>query len=37
MPGDAEGSTGTITMNGGSLTAKEGPLFYSTNTTGVIN
>jgi hypothetical protein len=35
--GDAETGTGTFTMNGGSLTAAEGPLFYSTNTDAVIN
>lgn len=37
MSGDATVGSGTFTMNGGSLTATEGPLFYSTNTTGVIN
>jgi hypothetical protein len=36
MSGDAEGSTGTFTMTGGTLTAKVGPLFYVTNATGVI-
>ncbi|MBP2655875.1 MAG: hypothetical protein H6Q73_3444 [Firmicutes bacterium] len=35
--GDAEVGTGTFTMTGGSLTAEVGPLFYSTNTTAVIN
>lgn len=35
--GDAEVGSGTFTMEGGSLTASEGPMFYSTNTTGVIN
>jgi hypothetical protein len=36
--GDAEGSKGTFTMSGGSLayTAANGPLFYVTNSTGVI-
>jgi hypothetical protein len=37
MSGDASVGCGTFTMNGGSLTANEGPMFYSTNTTGVIN
>jgi hypothetical protein len=38
MSGDAEGTTGTFTMIGGSLanTATTGPLFYVTNSTGVI-
>lgn len=35
--GDAGTGTGTFTMTGGSLTAETGPLFYSTNTTGVIS
>lgn len=34
--GDAEGRTGRFTMEGGSLTAAAGPLFYVTNATGVI-
>jgi hypothetical protein len=36
--GDAEGSEGVFTMTGGSLehTATTGPLFFVTNTTGVI-
>jgi hypothetical protein len=34
--GDTEGRRGTFTMKGGSLTAEAGPLFYVTNTTGVI-
>jgi hypothetical protein len=34
--GDAEGRKGTFTMKGGALTAAVGPLFYVTNTTGVI-
>jgi hypothetical protein len=37
MSGDAEVGSGMFTMNGGSLTVKEGPIFYSTNTVGVIN
>jgi len=36
MSGDAEEGTGNFTMNGGSLTAAEGPLFYCTNTSAVI-
>jgi len=38
MSGDAEGTKGTFTMSGGSLsyTATGGPLFYVTNSTGVI-
>jgi hypothetical protein len=38
MSGDAEGTKGTFTMTGGSLayTATDGPLFYVTNSTGVI-
>jgi hypothetical protein len=35
--GDAQGSTGTYTGSGGSLTATAGPLFFVTNATGVIN
>ncbi|MCE5214751.1 MAG: hypothetical protein LLF83_08550 [Methanobacterium sp.] len=35
--GDAAEGTGTFTMTGGSITAKTGPLFYSTNTLAVIN
>ena len=34
--GDADVGTGNFIMNGGSLTALEGPLFYSTNTKAVI-
>ena len=34
--GDAEGSTGTLTVKNGSLTAKQGPVFYVTNAKGVI-
>ncbi len=38
MSGDAEGTQGTFTMTGGSLAniATTGPLFYVTNSTGVI-
>jgi hypothetical protein len=38
MSGDAQGSRGVFTMTGGSLayTAADGPLFYVTNSTGVI-
>jgi len=38
MSGDAEGTDGTFTMTGGSLsnTAATGPLFYVTNSTGII-
>jgi len=38
MSGDAEGTKGTFTMTGGSLayTPTSGPLFYVTNSTGVI-
>lgn len=36
MSGDAEGTRGVFTMTGGSLTAAEGPLFYVTNSTGVV-
>ncbi len=38
MSGDAEGAKGEFTMTGGSLsyTATDGPLFYVTNTTGII-
>jgi hypothetical protein len=35
--GDAQGSQGNFTQTGGSLTARSGPLFYVTNTSGVIN
>ena len=35
--GDAETGSGTFTMTGGTLTATKGMLFYSTNTTAVIN
>jgi hypothetical protein len=39
MSGDASGTKGTFTMSGGSLayTASSGPLFYVTNSTGVIS
>lgn len=38
MSGDAEGAQGIFTMTGGSLTytAASGPLFYVTNSTGII-
>jgi hypothetical protein len=36
MSGDASGTQGTFTMTGGSLTATSGPLFYVTNSSGVI-
>jgi len=38
MSGDAQGTRGVFTMGGGSLanTATTGPLFYVTNSTGVI-
>ncbi len=38
MSGDAEGKQGVFTMTGGTLahTASSGPLFYVTNTTGII-
>lgn len=36
MSGDARGARGVYTMTGGSLTAAVGPLFYVTNTTGII-
>lgn len=35
--GDAEVGTGNFTMEGGSLTAAEGPMFYSTNTNALIS
>jgi hypothetical protein len=39
MSGDAEGTEGSFTMTGGSLslTATSGPLFFVTNSTGIIN
>lgn len=39
MSGDAEGNKGTFTMTGGSLSASgaNSPLFFVTNSTGVIN
>lgn len=37
MSGDASVGTGNFTMTGGALTAKAGPLFYSTNTQAVIS
>lgn len=35
--GDAEGRRGNFTMTNGSFTAEVGPLFYITNTTGIIS
>lgn len=37
MSGDAEVGTSSFTMNGGSLTAKKGDMFYVTNTTSIIS
>jgi len=37
MSGDAQGAKGTFTMTGGSLAAAAGPLFYVTNSTGVVS
>lgn len=37
MSGDADQGTGTFTMNGGSLNANAGPVFYVTNTNAVIS
>jgi len=37
MSGDSEVGTGNFIMNGGSLIAESGPLFYTTNTQAVIN
>ncbi len=34
--GDAEGQEGTFSMEGGSLSAAQGPLFFVTNTRGII-
>ena len=36
MSGDAEEGEGTLIIDGGSITAKEGGLFYTTNTESVI-
>ena len=36
MSGDAEEGEGTLIVDGGSITAKEGGLFYTTNTQSVI-
>ena len=36
MSGDANAGTGHYTMNGGSLTAAQGPAFYVTNTRAVV-
>jgi hypothetical protein len=35
--GDAEGREGTFSMDGGSLTAAAGPLFFVNNTRGIIH
>jgi hypothetical protein len=35
--GDAEGQRGTFSMEGGSLSAAQGPMFFVNNTRGVIN
>ena len=35
--GDAEGQEGTFSMDGGSLSAAQGPLFFVNNTRGVIH
>jgi len=37
MSGDADSGTSTFTMNGGSLTSKNGHVFHVTNTNAVIN
>lgn len=37
MSGDASEGSSTFTMNGGSMTAKNGAMFYVTNTTSTIN
>ncbi len=37
MSGDADSGTSTFTMNGGTLTSKNGHVFHVTNTTAVIN
>jgi hypothetical protein len=37
MSGDADGTIGTFTMTGGSLSQVAGPLFYVTNATAIIN
>jgi hypothetical protein len=36
MSGDASGTEGIFTMTGGSFSSVEGPLFYVTNSTGII-
>ena len=36
MSGDAQGAKGIFTMTGGSLAVAAGPLFYVTNSTGII-
>ena len=35
--GDAEGQEGTFRMDGGSLSAAQGPLFFVTNTRGIVH
>jgi len=37
ISGDASAGIGRFTMNGGALTAEAGPVFYVTNTTGIIH
>ncbi|WP_408070506.1 hypothetical protein [Butyrivibrio sp. JL13D10] len=37
MSGDADSGTSTFTMNGGTLTSKNGHVFHVTNTSAVIN
>ena len=37
MSGDADSGTSTFTMNGGTLTSKNGHVFHVTNTNAVIN
>lgn len=37
MSGDADEGEGTLTVNGGSITGRNGDLIYTTNTTSVLN
>ena len=37
MSGDADSGTSSFTMNGGTLTSKNGHVFHVTNTNAVIN
>ena len=37
MSGDADSGTSSFTMNGGSLTSKNGHIFHVTNTNAIIN